>query len=742
MHETIAPQLNPAGEAERRGGPDRPEAADPRYWLALLRRRWRPAAITGAVVFVLIVVLASMMTPKFQSDVSILAKPGGEQDVTAAPTTTPVVSVADSNAVDTDVQILGSRSLAAQVVRQLDLTHDEEFSPAMKKPPTGFMAFVHGLKASIFPPKPGGNLNETVIDTLIKHVTARRAGLTYVIDVKATSKDANKAARIANAVAQAFINQQMQAQADQARAVTEAISPRLTQLNRNMVSADAQVQQFKNAHDLLSANGATMAEEEASNYNQQIAIAKADYAEKVARLQAAEAQIQHGGGGADVGAALSSDTIRALRAQEAEASQKLADLSSRYGDRYPDVVTAKNQLHDIRSQIQQEIDRIISSLKADAQVAGQRVASLEGSLHNAQAKLAQNNAAQVGLMQLQNNADSIRGVQGAFSSAAKVSAAQEGVLQPDARIVSLARPSNQPAWPNLRLVIVLGAGVAMMAALAAVGLLELLNDGLETSAQLEQKLDIPSVGTVPILKSTVKRGTNPGAPHLYVPKHPLSAFAEAFRGLRTHLMLRGGAKNAPKVVAITSALPNEGKSTTALCLAQTYALNGSRVVLVDCDLRQSGISKISGANDIGVVEVLSGKGDLKDALKQDQVSGAWILPVIPGAMTGSDIFTPEAVDRLLDLLRPHFDVILLDTAPILAVADTRVIAAKADAALLVVLWRKTPARAADAAVQLLFDAGANIAGAVLSCVDLRQQSRTGYGDRDYYFNSVKSYYFN
>ncbi len=483
-----------------------------------------------------------------------------------------------------------------------------------------------------------------------------------------------------------------------------------------------------------------MAEQQVSELNEQIALARADYAEKQGRLSAALNQVRRGGGGGDVTAALESDTIRALRAQQADTSQHLAQLTVYYGDRFPEVIKTRGQLGEINLKIQQEIDRILSSLRADVEVSRQRLASLEGSLSTAQGTLAANNSAQVDLLELQRRADAAHAVYEAYLNASKETSAKEGVVQPQARVVSWAKPSAKPAFPNMLLVLMLGAAVGGALGALAMTLAEMFSRGFETSGDVIARLGLPTAGTVPALVSTLRRGERASPPHRYIAGHPFSAFAEAFRSLRTYLLIARGEGAASRVIAITSALPREGKSTTAYCLAQSIAMSGTRVVVVDCDLRRRGLSELTVAAKAGLADVLTDTARLDDALVHDATSGAWLLVARPLAGKPTDMFTPSSLAKLLDVLRGRFEVVLLDTAPVLAAADTRLISAAADSTLLLAAWRKTSIEATAAAADLLAESGANIVGVALTRVDLKQQARYAYGDRDYYFNAVSSYY--
>ena len=226
----------------------------------------------------------------------------------------------------------------------------------------------------------------------------------------------------------------------------------------------------------------------------------------------------------------------------------------------------------------------------------------------------------------------------------------------------------------------------------------------------------------------------------YLLSRPLSGFAEAFRGLRTSI-LYARLGQAVKVVAVTSALPGEGKTTTSVCLAISAAQAGSRGVVVDCDIRRRNVSRLLGVSaDKGLLDVLEGSATLKEAVLLDEASGAWVLPLAKREFTPHEVFNTPAMDNLLKQLRQQFDLVILDTAPLLAIAETRVLASQADAAVFLMRWRKTPAKAAEAALQALRSSDAAIAGVVLTQVDVNEQARYGYGDPGYYYSSYKNYY--
>ncbi len=583
--------------------------------------------------------------------------------------------------------------------------------------------------------------------TMAKMISVNRSGLTFVIDISAESSEPQFAADAANLFAQQYIAAQRDAKVGANQQASDWLTTRTAELRDASSHADAELQQYKIANGLLSSNGATNAEQEVSTLNQQIAIAKADLAEKSGRLNAARAQLRAGGGGADVGAALGSGTIGSLRQSEATASSQVAQLQANYGPLHPDLLKAQSQLKEIRVQIQQEIDRILSNLEADVRVSSSRLASLQGSQSRANGALAGNNSAGVGMMALQRKADAAKAIYETFLNRLRETSAQQGLQQADSRIAAAAETPKSPDFPNHMLAALGGIGGGIALGLIAIALAEYLQGGVRTKTDVERRLRVRYAGAVPTLQSTLgkMRATEP--PQDYIVSHPLSVFAESLRSLQAFLLLGGGSggggAQGGRVVAIASALPQEGKTTTSVCLARTAALGGARTILVDCDLRRRGSSEqfITDKRP-GLYEYMRGEVSLDEALVIDPASGAYVLGTSESQQDARDPLTPNNLGRLIAELRKRFDVIILDTAPVLGVADARAVAAAADRVLVISRWAKTSLRAVEAAIDVLLDAGAKISGIALTQVDITRYASTGHSDTYGYQKKFRGYYTN
>ncbi|HSV04624.1 MAG TPA: AAA family ATPase [Phenylobacterium sp.] len=732
MNDLVTVAYEPPGYTVQSLPPGEPaERMHLRQLIGIMLQRAKLGLAVGAVVFLVVIGAFALKTPAYTATGSMLVDTKGVNIATPQQANTPQ---ADTDLVDTQVEMLRSHALAERVVRRLKLYNDPEFSPSARPQ---FFGLIHARQPIA---QPTDRLVSAIADVTRRHLHVRRAEATYIVNVSFSASSPARAAQIANTYMDEFQRKQLD---DKIAIVSRAngeIGASLEKMRADAERTEADVQRYKIAHGLMSADGATMAEQEVSTLNQQIAAAKAEHAEKAARLEAALGQLRSGGGGADVGAALGSDTIRELRKQEAELSVKLAQLKTDFKPEYPEVKRTQAQLDDIRAAIQSEINRILSNLRAEAQAAAGRESSLLASRGQAQGGLASNNEAMIGLVGLQQRADAAKGIYESYLTRAKQIAAESGLQQADASVNSAAAPPTEPSSPNMQLGVFLAFLAAVISAAAAVLIAEFWDKHLRSRLDVERELGVPFAGVLPDFRSVKPKNLRgPDAqPQEYLVNHPYSGFAEAFRNLRAFLTISTRGDNA-KLIAVTSAVPREGKSLTSFCLARTLALSGSRVCLVDCDLRQRGVSKLIGQGDIGIVEVVQDKASLEQALVHDPKSDCFVLRAT-GKSIPYDLFSKPETDALFATLQERFDYVILDSPPILGVADARILAAKADRVLYLVQWNKTPIRAAQSATDILHECGANVAGALLTKVNVKDQARYGYGDSSDYYGYFKNYY--
>lgn len=724
-------------ESELHGG-DGGDRLDLHKLISAFQRRRGAFLLALLNCIAIAILITANQTPTYTA-VSRLMINIREQQVTPQEDPTALSALpSTSPAVDTEVEVLGSRELARKVAKELGLDRDPAYNPALAPKKTSFIDSLLGRAKPSAPIDPVVQ-DQAIVDRLLAGLSARRVGATYAIDVSYTSSNPKKAAAIADAFAKTYVNEQLVAKAGANREASTLLGARIEELRDQAVADAAAVQQYRIQNDLLSTSGASLTEQEISAYNQRVAEARVEAAADEARLRTARQQLASGSTGEDVGEALDSDVIQSLRGQRVAVSARVADMQGRYGAKHPDILKAQRELADIDAQIQGEIQRLISNLEAKTAVSRQRLASISGSLSTARGALSQNNRAMVGLSELEQKAAASQALYESYLNRYKQTTAQEGTERPDARVISEARVPSKPSSPNLMLNIAFGAVVGLGLGLVAVIAAEMLDSSLTTAEDVERRLGRRFLAGVPLLSSL--KGMRGLTPTSAIVQRPNSAFAEAYRNLRASL--KYATMTGPvSVVAITSALPQEGKTTASICLARSAALQGQRVVLLDCDLRRRELNKLvrGHSREVGLLEVLAGEAAIDDALVKDEATGAMILPLNGSITGGHNLLGSDAMDELLAQLRERFDLVILDTTPVLPLADARILATKVDVVVFIVRWRKTSEHAIQAALRLLPTEGVTIAGVVLNRIHLGLQARFGHGDPAFYYRQYAQYY--
>ena len=703
---------------------------DPRVLLMVLRRRWWVFLLAVVATLGAVATYVTLAPRIYSASSTVLIEPLRGDPVSAGEFSE-VERAAGSDFVETQILIIDSTRNAVAVVKALDLVDDPEFGGQVDA----------AILANATPAERAEARLIASSNVLRDAVVVRRVGTTSLIEIEANATSATQAARIADEFANQYLLSLGAARRESAERASEQINVKLDELRLAAERADGELQRYKIANGLMSAQGATLAEQESSTLNQQVALAKATLAERQGRLQAARNQLARGGGGSDVASALNSGTIGALRNQEAESSRSLAQLRARYGDKHPAIAQEEQRLADIQRQIQLEINRILSSLEAEVSVAASGLSSLLNSQRTSRSRLEGNTSAQVGFFELERKAAAARTVYEAFLSSSRGTEAREDIRQPRASLSSSAAVPTEASSPNASLAYLLGTVFALTFGVLAVALVEYLDSGIRTKSDVEKRLGARYLGGVPDLASTHGSLRSVEAPEDYLVSHPQSTFAEALRNITAAITLRGNKR--PKVIAITSALPQEGKTTTSVSLARMLAMSGARTVLVDADIRRHAASDILLGNRQGdLTEVLAGTMTMAQALLKDEETDLYMLCCSNPPTDGRDLLSPEIVGTLFAELKNSFDYVVIDTAPVLGVADARVVASKADAVLLLARWGKTSLRAADTALDLLLGSNAKVYGVALTMVDIKKYASTGGDDVYGYHKKFKGYYVN
>jgi exopolysaccharide transport family protein len=713
-----------------------------RFWIMLLVFVLTVAAVTALTV---------RMTPVYTTSTRVIVDSRDTQIVEGfregISTTTA--------AIDTEVQVIRSRTLLSKVVERLQLQTLPEFNPSLNIDPNAKPGLVDRAKTFVKGILPGGSDEtnaapaeteaekaerefQTAVSILGGKVNVTRVGATYIIDILATSESPTLAAQIADTVAKEYEVDQLNAKFEANKRETGFLEEKLSALREEVRQAESAVTAYMIAYNLTDAEGNSIAEQEITRVTTDLTNAEAELAAAQARLTNVRSTLARGGSTDSVAEVLGSAVIGELRRQQAEIARQRAELSSRYGPRHPEILRISSEAADINAQISAEMGRIVSSLEGEVDVAESRVRSLRANQSRNRSNLARDNRARVALGELEREAESKRLVYQRYLETNNEQGSSEKYAQADARILSTAAIPTSPSFPRTKLNIALGMILGLMLAAGLALLAELMDNYFSTPEDIERMFGQSSIGSIPLLTKLKSFGKKEMSPADYLIANPLSAFAESVRNLRASIIFADLDKES-KTVSITSSLPDEGKTSMTYCLGRMSAMSGARTIIIDGDFRRRQLTEVIGFEpERGFIEHLFGEVTLEEATYIDEQTGLHILPLTNARNTPRDVFGSKAFDALVESLKDSYDLIVIDTGPILLMAESRVVASKTDQVIVVAKWRSTSRWTVQETLKILNDFNANIAGIAMTFVDMSKRKKHGYGGATY--DSYSKYY--
>jgi exopolysaccharide transport family protein len=565
-------------------------------------------------------------------------------------------------------------------------------------------------------------------------------GKGQVLNISITWADSTRAAQLTNAVAEAYVLDQLDARFDAAKRASGWLSDRLVELRQKLANSEDAVTKFRNEHG-LTRSGATVAlnDQQLAELNSKLIAARTDAAEKRARVDFL----------ADLAAGKQTleslpDSVQStpslmgnLRGKLADASQREADLLARYNSRHPAVVNVEAEKRDIERSIAAEAQRLAQSVKSEYALAKARLDAMEQSMRQATGQGELDNDDAVKLRELERTAAVNKTLFEEFLQKAKITDEQATFRARDVRVIMPAQRGGQ-SFPNARKILLTallaGLGLGVGGAIAK----EILKAGFTTPREIEEALGIPVLASVAKMtrNQLVKDGKTIPLP-FYQLHYPLSPFSEAMRTLRSGIHM-SDVDRPPKVIHVTSARPSEGKTTIAVSLAISAAFSGQKVVLLDTDLRHPAASQFFKLEkEKGLVDLLVGVSSVDDVLKFHKDLKLTVVPAGSKSLNPPDILGSERMKALISHLRETFDFVVLDTPPVGPVIDSVIVNELSDKTIFVIQWALTPRELVETSLQQL-STHKRVAGVVLNYVN--KDRAVKYGGYYHYGKSYEKYY--
>jgi succinoglycan biosynthesis transport protein ExoP len=665
----------------------------------------------------------------------------------------------DTGVVDSQVEILRSEKISLAVIKDLNLTEDPEF-----------VGRGGGLLGALFwslhdtigsgPPRSEFELKRRAVEAFSERLFVRRLGLTYIIQINFRSLNPDRAAQIANAVAEAYIVDQLEAKYQATRRAGAWLQDRIAELRHQASAAEQAVVAFKTRHNIVNTGvgGRLMNEQQLGELNSQLTAVRAQTAEARARLDRINEIIRADAPDATVTDTLRNDVITKLRQQYLELKSRDADWSARYGRNHQATVNLRNQMAEIRRSMVDELRRIAETYKSDYEIARQREESIQKGLAEVVSESQTTNQAQVALRDLESTSQTYRSLHDNFLQRYMESVQQQSFPITEARLITPASRPLQKSHPKTLVILAICGVGGLMLGLGIARLRELSDRVFRTADQVEGVLHANCISIVPALPGRQVKEIAPypaiaitaGDKSIVPQKNvlwqvvdaPFSAYAEAIRSIKVAADLSRASKSN-KVIGFTSALPNEGKSTVACSLAQLVSHAGARTILVDCDLRNPALTRsLAPGATVGILDVIARRASLEDVIWNDPATG---LSFLPAAVHNhfahtSEILASDAMRKLFDWLRDHYDYVVVDLSPLAPVVDVRTTSHFVDGYVFVIQWGETKIDTVKHALGTATGIHEAMLGVVLNRADMSALGRYDGNRGGYYQNKHYSRY--
>jgi succinoglycan biosynthesis transport protein ExoP len=741
---------------------DNDDTIDFEKLFAIVRRQWKIVAVSVVLFALLGMVYKFTATPKFTASASILIDKSNSQIGDKIFSLEGILD--DEASILSQVELLKSQKIASNVSAALDLKNNEIFMEPSSYP---LQVAFRSIKAVLnvpgwFQGEVASSDEETqvgIVTTLTQNIDVTRVGKSYVLVVSYTSPDPTLSTAVARAYADAYLTDQLDAKYEATRSAGEWLQKRIAELRQKSMETDLAVQKFKADHGLITSDGRLVSDQQLTEISSQLILARSEMASAQAKYNRIKSIIDSRDMQGAVSESLDSEIIADLRTKYLESSRKEADISSRLGRTHVQAVRLRNEMSEYQRLMFDELSRIAQSYQSNLDVARARESSLKSQVAQATNTSASANDSQVQLRELTRESQTYRKLYETFLQRYQESVQQQSFPVTEARIISEPTKPDRPSSPKLP--IVLAAAIFLGFAVgSAIGAFREFRDRfVRTVDQIRDHFELEPLGMVPyslavdlkkhkdsVSTAVSGRVISKASPiSNYVIDHPLSSFSETMRSSKIAIDVLIGQKK-PKTVGIVSVLPGEGKSTISINFAELLASQGSRVLLIDADLRNPGATRqIARHAERGILEVLQDGIPVRDVIMINPDTKLAFLPAVIKRRIpySSELLASEAMDRLVRDVSDAFDYIIFDLPPLAPVVDARAMSSKLDTYLFVIEWGKTARNVIKKTLIANSSVAAKCAGAILNKVDTeRMKFYQSYGSSEFYYSRYSSYYRN
>lgn len=728
---------------------------------ALKRRR----VLIGLLILVALAgtfLVSRMMTPLYDAEVGIMFNPR-ELSWVGATTQAGAQPPSEEMARKNEVAIVRSRVLAQSVVERLNLDRLPEFNPALRPPSSLRLAAQDALAgldrllqsaspylpAALIPKLPSltpmalppDRLRDEIITRFLRRIEIGGGDASRMIGIRFRSEDPERAALIANRIADQFIAQKRDQDVEAAETLASNLKTEIDDLNREIRDSERRLEEQRIALGLDSDSNIKVLADRMAELNRQLIGLSAERLR--AESQFAKAESADGSRAAasleSAQQVLNSPLIQRLQEALTYSSARVVQLSSRYNNNHPALIAARSEMRDLRARLTDEMNKIQSSRLNAIAIARANEDGLRQQVDQLRVQMTRANQSEVELRVMERNLEAKRTLLPQLDSRRNNAIAQIDYLKlhgPETQVISRAvvpnTASSPPTLAMMATAFVIAAGAGMILAV----LLERNDSTVQSLSQIRRITPVRIIGTLPMIRG---RRWGRRFPAENVVEQNDLLFLEHLRAIAARVGL--GGPTPVRVLLFTSSVSDEGKSSAATSLARMLALSGRRTILIDADLRAPAVHLVLGLKQgPGLANYIVEECALETVIQSDTMSGADVIVAGKSDVAASDILQSPRMQELINDLACYYETVIIDTSPALAAIDTHILARVADKTLMMVRWRSTPVATFMTALQQLSEDRVPVDGIILSQIDARKYKIYGYADSDLFSPGFRKYH--
>ena len=640
---------------------------------------------------------------------------------------------------DTQTRILESDAIMLATAKALQLDKDPAFLGSKEKAADVLAA-----------PAADPRQEAALIGFVHGGLQITQVAKTRILEIRFTNSDPQLAARVVNTLVNVYVEQNFKTRFESAMQTSDWLSKQLSDLQLKVEASQEKLVRYQKEHGILGIDEKqNIVTQKLDELNRELTEAEADRIQKEARYRLVA------NGNAELLSNMDSTTLLSkLHAEEVDLKTQIAQAEVHLGPAHPHLLELNNQLKQVQKASQAEVDKLAGRIKSEYLTAAQRESMLRAAMDQQKQQANTLNESAIEYTLLRRDVDSNRQLYEGLLQRLKEASVSAGLRSSNIRIVDPARVPLSPARPDRRRNVMLALAMGLVGGVVLAFVLESLDSTVRTPDQAQLLCGIPPLGIIPGMTS--HSGVRRLAPKTWISlpsreeakvasgkdekeevelashQRPRSDVAESYRALRTSILLSSSGA-PPKVILVTSALPQEGKTTTSINTAIVLSQNGARVLLVDADMRRPSVHRIFGIrSNIGLSTLLAGSSSFEDStLSSSEVPNLTLLPAGPQPPQPAELLHSETMKQLLAEWRDQYDHIVIDTPPVLSVTDAVLLSAKADTVVLVIRAASTRKAALRRACDLLSQVNAHVLGFVMNGVDVNAPDF----DNCYYYGS-------